>query len=99
MYGQSRRPRAGPARRATAWCDRSEEHLPGDAAVNFSSIVVDEVTLVGSRCGSIPAALRLLAKGVVDVKSLIEARYALRDAEEALAEADQPGKMKVLLRA
>ena len=71
----------------------------GDARVNFSSIVVDEVTLVGSRCGSIPAALRLLAKGVVDVKSLIEARYALRDAEEALREADQPGRMKVLLRA
>jgi threonine dehydrogenase-like Zn-dependent dehydrogenase len=70
----------------------------GDAAINFSSIVVDEVTLMGSRCGSISAALRLLAKGVVDVKPLIAARYPLGDVEEALRRADQPGMMKVLVR-
>jgi threonine dehydrogenase-like Zn-dependent dehydrogenase len=69
----------------------------GDTTVNMSSIVVDEVRLVGSRCGPMDAALRLLAQDAVDVKPLIECRYPLDRALEALATADQPGRMKVLV--
>jgi threonine dehydrogenase-like Zn-dependent dehydrogenase len=70
----------------------------GDATINMSSLVVDEVRLVGSRCGPMDAALRLLAGRAVDVKPLIDARYPLEQSVQALAEADQPGRMKVLLR-
>jgi len=45
----------------------------GDLALNISSLVVDEVTLVGSRCGPFAPALRLLERGLVDVRSLIHA--------------------------
>jgi threonine dehydrogenase-like Zn-dependent dehydrogenase len=69
----------------------------GDAPVNFSSIVVDEVTLVGSRCGPFPKALALLERGAVDVRSLIQARFALVDGLAAYEEAARPGVLKVLL--
>jgi threonine dehydrogenase-like Zn-dependent dehydrogenase len=71
----------------------------GDATINLSSIVVDEVRLVGSRCGPMDAALRLLARGEIDVTSLIQARFPLERIADALAEADLPGKMKVLVHA
>lgn len=69
----------------------------GDTTVNLSSIVVDEVRLVGSRCGPMDAALRLLEQRAVDVAPLIECRYPLARIVDALAEADQPGRMKVLV--
>ncbi|MCU0507203.1 MAG: alcohol dehydrogenase catalytic domain-containing protein [Anaerolineae bacterium] len=69
----------------------------GDTTINMSSIVVDEVRLVGSRCGPMDAALRLLEQRAVDVRPLIECRYPLARVLDALAEADQPGRMKVLV--
>jgi threonine dehydrogenase-like Zn-dependent dehydrogenase len=53
--------------------------------------------VVGSRCGPFPAALKLLAEGLVDVASLIEARYSIDDAIEAFDHAAKPGVLKVLL--
>ena len=70
----------------------------GDTTVNLSSLVVDEVRLVGSRCGPMDAALRLLAGRKVDVRPLIDARFPLEQAEQALRAADQPGRMKVILQ-
>ncbi len=69
----------------------------GDARVSFAPLVVDEVTLVGSRCGPFAPALDLLARGLVDVKPLVHARYALRDGVAAFEHAARPGVMKVLL--
>lgn len=69
----------------------------GDTTINLSGIVVDEVRLVGSRCGPMGAALRLLEQRAVDVTPLIECRYPLDRIVDALAEADQPGRMKVLV--
>lgn len=69
----------------------------GDTTVNMSSIVVDEVRLVGSRCGPMAAALRLLEQAAVAVTPLIECRYPLHRIVDALAGADQPGRMKVLV--
>ena len=71
---------------------------PGEARVDLSAVVVDEVTLVGSRCGPFGPALRLLAQGLVDPTPLIEARYPLDDALEAFAHAARPGALKVLLQ-
>jgi len=69
----------------------------GDLTVNASMLVVDEITLVGSRCGPFAPALALLASGEVEVRDLIAARYALRDGVQAFAEAGRPGVLKVLV--
>lgn len=65
--------------------------------VDMTQIAVREIRVIGSRCGPFDAALRLLRAGLVDVESLIEARYDLNDAVAALAHAAQPGMLKVLL--
>jgi alcohol dehydrogenase len=70
----------------------------GQNEVNLTSIVVDEVSLVGSRCGPFAPALRLLAKRLVDVESLIAAIYSLDEAVLAFEHARTKGSLKVLLR-
>jgi threonine dehydrogenase-like Zn-dependent dehydrogenase len=69
----------------------------GEMAVNFSSLVVDEITLVGSRCGPFPPAIQLLARGLVDPIGMIQASYPLEDGVLALEHAAQPGVLKVLI--
>ena len=70
----------------------------GRVETDLSSLVVDEIQLVGSRCGPFPAALRLLAQGLVDVQSLIEAEYSLDEALAAFEHAGRRGSLKVLVR-
>lgn len=70
----------------------------GAAAVDLTPLVVNEITVVGSRCGPFAPALRLLAAGQVQVEPLIDAVYPLSEAVEALAHAARPGARKVLLR-
>jgi threonine dehydrogenase-like Zn-dependent dehydrogenase len=65
--------------------------------VNLTMIVVDEITIVGSRCGPFEAALRLLAQRRVDVRSLIHARYPLEQGQLAFEHAQRAGVLKVLL--
>jgi threonine dehydrogenase-like Zn-dependent dehydrogenase len=69
----------------------------GDVRIDFSSLVVDEITMVGSRCGPFAPAIALLAERKVDVGPLVHARYALGDAVAAFAHAARPGTMKVLV--
>jgi len=70
----------------------------GDLQVNFSGIVVDEVSLIGSRCGSFEPALRLLEENKVDPRSLIEAIYPLEQGTIAFEHAAKPGVLKVLIQ-
>lgn len=69
----------------------------GKANVDLSKLVVDEMTVVGSRCGPFEPALRLLADGAVDVDSLVEGRYSLREGLAAFDHAARPGVRKILL--
>jgi len=69
----------------------------GEMNVNFSSIVVDEITILGSRCGPFEPALRLLENREVDPAILITAKYKLSESVKALGHAAQPGILKVLL--
>ncbi|MEW6750817.1 MAG: alcohol dehydrogenase catalytic domain-containing protein [Candidatus Latescibacterota bacterium] len=69
----------------------------GRVVVDASALVVEEVTLVGSRCGPFPAALRLLEARLVDVEPLISARYRLEDGVAAFSHAEERGVLKVLL--
>ncbi len=64
---------------------------------DLTRAVVDEVQIHTSRCGPFDAAIRLMAKGVVDVESLIDARYPLEESMEAMAKASERGVLKVLL--
>jgi 2-desacetyl-2-hydroxyethyl bacteriochlorophyllide A dehydrogenase len=69
----------------------------GEMTVNWSPFVVDEITIVGSRCGPFAPALRLLEKKEVDPTVLIAKRFPLASALEAYETARQPGMLKVLL--
>jgi threonine dehydrogenase-like Zn-dependent dehydrogenase len=69
----------------------------GDMNVNFSSIVVDEINIVGSRCGPFAPALRLLERREVDPTVLISAQYKLGEALKAFEHAAQSGVLKVLI--
>jgi len=66
--------------------------------LNMSQIVVDEITLIGPRCGPFPPALRLLATGRVDVQPLIDSCFPLKQGVEAYARAAERGTLKVLLK-
>ncbi len=69
----------------------------GDLTVDMSRIVVDEIRLVGSRCGPFAKALQLLADKAVQVAPLIEARYRLTQGLDALDHAARPGATKILI--
>lgn len=69
----------------------------GKLSVDASALVVDEITLIGSRCGPFPKALDLLAQGKVDLLPLIQAHYPLEQRIEALEHAQQRNVLKVLL--
>jgi threonine dehydrogenase-like Zn-dependent dehydrogenase len=62
-----------------------------------AALVVPEVSLVGCRCGPFAEALRLLADGRVDPRPLIHRTFPLSQGLEALAWAQRPGVLKVLL--
>jgi threonine dehydrogenase-like Zn-dependent dehydrogenase len=69
----------------------------GRYALDPAALVVPEVRLVGSRCGPFAAALRLLARGWLDPRPLIDQIFPLSRGLEALNRAAQPGVLKVLL--
>lgn len=70
----------------------------GGMNVNFSSIVVDEVKIVGSRCGPFEPALRLMESRQVDPTVLIDSEFPLGEALKAFERAAESGALKVLMR-
>ncbi len=68
------------------------------ADLNLAPIVVNEVTVIGSRCGRFGAALGALVSGRVDPRALISVIFPLEDGVEAMARAAEPSSFKVLLR-
>ncbi|MGI9167314.1 MAG: MDR/zinc-dependent alcohol dehydrogenase-like family protein [Pyrinomonadaceae bacterium] len=70
----------------------------GTTSLASSRIVVDELSIIGSRCGRLAPALDLLKKGAIDVDSLISEEYLLRDGVLAMERAGKKGVLKVLLR-
>lgn len=69
----------------------------GQLTFDASALVVDEITLIGSRCGPFNPALELLRTGQVNVLPLIQARYPLTEGLQAFEHAQQRGMLKVLL--
>jgi threonine dehydrogenase-like Zn-dependent dehydrogenase len=70
----------------------------GGTEISAARVVVDEISVVGSRCGRFAPALELLRTGKVDVQNLISEEFALSEGVRAMARAAEPGVMKVLLR-
>lgn len=69
----------------------------GAVRLDTAPVVVNEITLVGSRCGRFEPALKLLASGKLRLEEMISARYPLREAPRAFRAAARPGTLKVLL--
>jgi threonine dehydrogenase-like Zn-dependent dehydrogenase len=69
----------------------------GQASTDLTRVAVDEISVVGSRCGSFDAAIRLLKRYIIDVEELIDARYSLDEGLDAMAKAGQKGVLKVIL--
>lgn len=63
-----------------------------------SRVVVDEITIVGSRCGRFAPAMDVLSRRSIDVMPLVSDEFALTDAITAMARAAEKGVLKVLLR-
>lgn len=71
-------------------------HEPVEADLT-KLVVVPEVTIIGSRCGPFPAALRLLRQRKVETAELIQTELPLLRVQEAFRAAAQPGTLKVLV--
>lgn len=70
----------------------------GDSALNLAPLVINEVTLLGSRCGPFPDALQALARRDIDVESMISRRLPLNQGVEAFELAADSRSIKVLLK-
>ncbi|NUP09290.1 MAG: alcohol dehydrogenase catalytic domain-containing protein [Polyangiaceae bacterium] len=71
--------------------------VAGALEIDLSPLVIDEIRLVGSRCGDMHRAVDVLTRRQVDPLPLVEARYPLDEAADAIAHAGRKGSMKVLV--
>ncbi|HYB98374.1 MAG TPA: alcohol dehydrogenase catalytic domain-containing protein [Candidatus Limnocylindrales bacterium] len=84
-------------------CTRPRGHVvlkttvAGVHEIDLSPVVINEISIVGSRCGQFDPALDLLADEAVTVQPLVEARYGLSEVEAAFAHAGRRGVRKVLV--
>jgi alcohol dehydrogenase len=68
-------------------------------SLDMAPVVVNEITLVGSRCGRFEPALKLLAAGKLRLDEMISDRFPLGDVERAFARAAGKGALKVVIEA
>ena len=69
----------------------------GQTTFDFTGLVVNEITMVGSRCGPFPRAIELLQQHRVNVEQLIQARFSIDQGVEAIKRASTSGTLKVLI--
>ncbi len=71
--------------------------VAGPTECDLSPIVINELRVLGSRCGNLARAIELLATGKVDPTPLIDRRYPLAQVAEALVHAGERGTLKILV--
>jgi len=71
--------------------------LAAQQPINLSPLVIDEITLIGSRCGPFPDAINALAAEQAVVHGLITSRFKLSDWEEAFQKSQESNQIKVVL--
>jgi len=69
----------------------------GNLEINAAPIVIDEISIVGSRCGPFAAAIRVLEKGLIDVQSLIDKVFSFDDIIDAFEYAKLKRSLKVIV--
>lgn len=69
----------------------------GNLTFNAAPLVVEEINVVGSRCGILAPAVRLMDLGLVDPTPLIHEVFPFRQAEQAFQRSQEPGVFKILL--
>lgn len=69
----------------------------GAVPVDTAPLIVNEITLVGSRCGRFEAALPLIEHELIRLEDMVSARFPLSEGPAAFARAEEPGALKVLL--
>jgi threonine dehydrogenase-like Zn-dependent dehydrogenase len=80
--------------RGTVVC-KSTVH--GTVAIDMAPVIVNEITLLGSRCGRFEPALRLLGSGKIQTGLMIDDQFPLASAGDAFSRAAERGVLKVLL--
>ncbi|MBM3813045.1 MAG: zinc-binding dehydrogenase [Acidimicrobiia bacterium] len=70
----------------------------GEVGWNTAPVIVNEITLVGSRCGRFEPALKLLRSGKLHLDAMLAAEFPLSEAGKAFQRAEERGALKVLLR-
>ena len=70
--------------------------VAGEHGPNLAPVVIDEIRVVGSRCGPFVPAIEALAREEIDVSSLITSRFPLESCEAAFETATQKDQLKVL---
>jgi threonine dehydrogenase-like Zn-dependent dehydrogenase len=74
---------------------KTTSHEPSQ--INLAKVVVDEITLLGSRCGDLGLALNFLQNGLVDPEPLVGSTYSFDQLPQALEQAARPDALKVLV--
>ncbi|MEE8126531.1 MAG: alcohol dehydrogenase catalytic domain-containing protein [Nitrospirales bacterium] len=69
----------------------------GHVSINMTELVIQEISLIGSRCGPFAPAIRLLEGGLIQVAPLIHAHFPLTEGITALNQAAQRGTLKIML--
>ncbi len=72
--------------------------VAGSKEFNLAPIVINEITVLGSRCGQFKPALRLLENNRIDFKSFISGIYSVDDAIEAFEKNKEKDTLKVLIK-
>ncbi|MEP7270948.1 MAG: alcohol dehydrogenase catalytic domain-containing protein [Acidobacteriota bacterium] len=70
----------------------------GEVSLQAWRIVVDEINVIGSRCGRLARAVNVLMRRRINLEELIDEEFSLEDGVAAMAAAAEPGVLKVLLR-
>lgn len=72
--------------------------VAGSKEFNLAPIVINEITVLGSRCGQFKPALRLLENNRIDFKSFISGIYSVDNAIEAFEKNKDKDTLKVLIK-
>ncbi len=72
--------------------------VAGAHNLSLAPLVINEITVVGSRCGVFPPALEALARKKISVTPMIEKIYCLTDGVAGVRRAGQRGARKILLK-
>jgi len=66
--------------------------------LDLTPTIINEITLIGSRCGLFKPAIDALASGIISVNSMIDSTFPLEKFEDAIVHAKKPNTLKVFLK-